>query len=342
MALGTMNDQFKVLVVDDDANGSDESPNIDTALVHAGYTYSHINIDTNAAPTYNDLKDYDMVIWTTANDGVNLNLWDISYTAGNGPGAVKFNAALTQYLDSGKVVWIDGLDFIYDIYGSAPDDFNPGDFVYDVMGLDNYVAQSKADDSVYVGLPMLLKTASNTIINQDTIQFKYSTLWYADAFDITSNAVALYKMGPADYDFAGKISALYIENLIVSTIRVGLLGYGNNAIVQAPIDQVVGDMVAAAENGTFVKTSGINNSKAELNVRVYPNPTQGNITFTLPVAQNVTLSVFDITGKVIINKNVASSNGSYVLNLNEVQSGMYFYQVTVNNSTTTGKFSVVR
>jgi len=341
MTFGIANAQYSVLLVDDDANGSDESAVIDTALAHSGYSYSVLNIDTNAAPSYDDLKAYDMVIWTTANDGVSLNLWDVTDTAGNGPGSIKFNEGLMQYVDSGNVLWIDGLDFIYDIYGGAPDDFNAGDFVYDVMGLDNYVAQSKADDSVYVGLPMMLKASTNTIISLDTIQWQYSSLWYADAYDIVPGAVSLYNMGPADYDFAGKSSFLYFQNVITSTVRLGKIGDGSS-FQQDNLDIIIGGMVAAAENGTFVKTSGLQDVTTNLNVNVYPNPTKGNITFTLPVAQNVSLKVFDITGKVIINKTIASSNGSYILNLNGVQSGMYFYQVTVNNASKTGKFSVVK
>ncbi len=345
MTFGIANAQYKVLVVDDDVNGSsDESFRIDTALAHANYQYSHINIDTNAAPSYNDLKDYDMVIWTTANDGVNLNLWDISDTAGVGPGAIKFNAALTQFVDSGNVVWIDGLDFIYDIYGSAPDDFNAGDFCYDVLGIDNYVAQSHGDDtlSTFNGLEVALKASTNTITSVDSIKWKYSSVWWADAFDVTSSSTVLYEMGPSNYDFAGKTSMLYNQNIITSSLRIGALGDGSN-YDQSIIDALVKDIVDAAVAGTFVKTGiGINEVSINTTFKAYPNPASSLITFEMPIAKSASLVIYDITGKVIFNQNINATSGIYNLDLSSFNSGMYIYNIISGNSSSTGKFSVVK
>ena len=344
MTFGLVNAQYKVLLVDDDANGSDESFRIDTALAHSGYTYSFINIDTNATPSYDDLKDYDMVIWTTSNDGVNLNLWDVSDTAGIGAGAVKFNSALMQYVDSGNVVWVDGLDFIYDIYGSAPDDFNVGDFCYDVMGIDNYVAQSHGDDTLgsYNGLEVALKASTNTITTLDSMKWKYSSVWWADAFDATSTSTVLYEMGPADYDFAGKASMLYNQNVITSSLRIGALGDGAN-YDQAEIDLLVKDMVDAAVAGTFVKTGiGMEENYNNASFVSYPNPASSMITFEMPATKTASLVIYDITGKVIFNQNINATSGIYNLDLSSYQSGMYIYNILSGNESSTGKFSVVK
>ncbi len=344
MAFSLVNAQYSVLVVDDDANGSDESFRIDTALANSGYTYSFINIDTNAAPTYDDLKDYDMVIWTTSNDGENIHLWDVSDTTANGIGAIKFNAALTQYVDSGNVLWIDGLDYMYDIYGGAPYDFNAGDFCYDVMGIDNYAVQSKIGDTVYTGLPVAVKVAGNTINSLDSIKWKFSTVWYADGFDITTQATALYEMGPADYDYAGYTSAFYRENIITSSLRIGALGDANGNYIQADIDLLVKDMVDAANAGTFARIGmGVENTLANnVNVQVYPNPARDMITFAITASQNAILSVYDITGKVVFSQSVDATNGNYNLDLSNYNSGMYFYNLTLDNNSVTGKFSVVK
>ncbi len=344
MAFSYVNAQYSVLLVDDDANGADESSRIDTALAHSGYTYSFINIDTNATPSYADLKDYDMVIWTTANDGADLHLWDVSDTAANGAGAIKFNAALQQYVDSGKVVWVDGIDFMYDIYKKTPTTFAAGDFVYDVMGIQTYVAQSHKDDSLgsFTGLPMDLKAATNTITTLDTIRWKWSSLWYGDAFDVTPATTVLYEMGPATYDFAGKASMFYLYNVITSSMRIGSIGDTHN-YVQGDLDILVKEMVDAAAAGTFVNpTIGIDEAKNTISkVTVYPNPATNRVTFAIP-AQNAIVAVYDITGKVIFNQSVEVNGGLFNLDISNLNSGMYFYNVTVDNSSVTGKFSVVK
>ncbi|MCK5788980.1 MAG: hypothetical protein KAH32_08270, partial [Chlamydiia bacterium] len=235
----TANSQsFKVLLVDDDANGIDESSTIDSALAHSGYTYSTLNLGSNP-PTYNDLKDYDMIIWTTANDGLDLNLWNSS--------SIEFSAGLSQYLDSNGVVWIDGMDFIYDKYGSAPDVFSRGDFVFDKLGISKYVGQSFQDDGS-VGLSIVYRTNTNSINYIDSIKWKWSSLQKADAFEITPFASSLYVMGPSSYVFAGKSIALYKDNIITSTLRIGSIGDAS-VIVQDDIDSLVISMIRAVKNG---------------------------------------------------------------------------------------------
>ncbi len=340
MMFSYVNAQYSVLLVDDDHNGSRESAAIDTALAHSGYTYSTFLIDS-VAPTYADLAAYDMVIWTTANDGADLYLWDVSDSSD-----FKFNAALLQYLDSNKVVWLDGLDFMYDLYKVTPTTFATGDFVYDVMGIETYVAQSHKDDTLgsYAGLPMALRTSNNTITTLDTIEWKWSALWYGDAFDITPAATALYEMGPANYDFAGKINALYKENMVVSSLRIGSMGDANGNYVQTGLDLLVKEMVVAAEAGTFTKSSvGVAAATQNMDaVRAYPNPASNMITFTFPNSQNVTINVFDLSGKQIRNEMIDGSTGSFNMNISELSSGIYFYQITVNNTVVTRKFSIVK
>jgi len=333
---------YSVLLVDDNAKSSTESATISTALTNAGFPNATYMIDS-VAPSFDDLKAYDMVIWYTANDGVNLYLWDETDTVSG----VKFNSALQQFIDSAGVVWVDGLDFLYDIYGSAPKDFAAGDFVYDVMGIEKYVAQSHADDSLasYVGCPMMLQTSNNTFNTLDTIQWKWSSIWYADALDITSEATALYEMGPADYDFAGKVSALYRYNVITSSIRMASIGDGS-ALDQDDLDLLIGSMVTAAENGSFPAPPpvGIKNY-IEINssVNIYPNPATDYVTISFTAINKLAdIKVYDITGKQLINKTVDANVGSYRMNLSELNRGIYFVQVAIGNTTTTKKLSLVK
>ncbi len=246
---------FNVLLVDDDGYGSDESSTIATAISNSGAVLSTYNIGSGTAPIYDTLSKYDLVIWTTGNDGTNLYLWDVSDTASNGDGAIKYNAALTQYLDSNGTVWIDGLDYLYDVYGPAPRNFTAGDFAYDQMGINKYAAQSKSNDGG-TGVSMAIKVAGNTTMTLDTIKWKYSTIWYADGLDLTAAATPLYVMGPSTYPLAGKKIMHYYGNNIISTLRVAKLGNGGS-FVQADVDQLVDDVINMVKTGLTPKTGDI-------------------------------------------------------------------------------------
>ena len=301
---------FKVLIVDDDANGIDESSKIISAVNNSGHPYSSFNI-SSSFPIFDTLIKYDMVIWTTANDGVNLYLWDVSDTAANGIGAVKFNAPLMQYLDSNGIVWVDGVDYMYDIYGAAPDTFSMGDFVFDVMGISVYVAQSHIDEPA--GLPMAIKSSTNTITNLDTIQWKWSTLWNGDAFDMTPDAVGLYEMGPSSYAFAGKTNALYRGNVISSSLRIASLGDANGNYVQPDLDLLINDMIDAAIIGTFVPipAPGSDTIAPMVNSADLFNGTTIVIAYS-EVVDNSSQNVSNYTGLGTINSAVLNASGDTV------------------------------
>ena len=64
----------------------------------------------------------------------------------------------------------------------------------------------------------------------------------------------------------------------------------------------------------------INNNK----VLIYPNPVE-SIT-TIEGAGNTTLSIYDMAGKVILTKNVASDSEEF--NLSKLPEGVYYTQIT--------------
>ncbi len=335
------NAQYTVLLVNDalGASGSEEYLNIATAITNSGYEYETLNIDTNEGPSFDVLSAYDMVIWTTANNGVALNLWDTT-------AYVQYNEAIRDYIDSDGVLWVDGLDYMYDIYGSASDTFEEGDFVYDVMGISIYSAQSHADDSLgsYDGLEIAYPTANATFLTMESIQWKWSSVWYADAFEKTDDANALFEMGPEGYDFAGRLSGLYKENVISTSLRIGSLGNGSE-LVQASIDQLVLEMIDAAVDGVFDPevTIGINTPAfSENDINAYPNPASDNITITFPSSNDGSLSIYDMTGKVIFTTNIEANTTSYNMNLSEFKTGIYFYELTIDNTTVSRKLSVIK
>ena len=334
-AFSFANAQFSVLLVDDDQNTLESDP-IVTALTNWGGTFDIDTTSSTGIPDYTELSAYDMVIWYTGNDGLDLRLWDLSDTTGIGSGAVKFNAGLTEFVANDGILWIDGLDFIYDLYGSAPDDFAAGDFLYDQLGITQYLAQSHADDGTYSdGVEQMDKAASNSLTTVDPITWSYSTLWYADGLAIVDDATALYQMGPAAYDLAGQITAFYRNNIIVSSLRIGKID------PQTDLDQLVSEMLTAAENGTFVASSSVNEISAS-NINIYPNPAVNSAIINLSEINNASkLSVFDMTGRMIYSQNI-NGQKQVTLNTTDFASGIYNIIISDGKNAETTKFSVVK
>lgn len=188
-----------LLVHDNDAQAS-ITDSVRHFIDAAGYNYTDYDAVTNGAPSGEALTPYELVIWTTGKDG-STNFWN-----GELP-----NDGIKSYLDNGGMLWLEGVDFMYDAFGAAPDTFDVGDFAYDYLGVEKYVAQAHYDDSVYDGVPMMVLEEYNGICTTDTVRWRWSTMWGADAVVPTANAKSIYNMGPADYDFANKSCIVYNE-----------------------------------------------------------------------------------------------------------------------------------
>ena len=68
----------------------------------------------------------------------------------------------------------------------------------------------------------------------------------------------------------------------------------------------------------------------------FPNPfnSQSKIRFNSPEAGIATLKIYDILGNIVysdISRSVSSGQNEFVINSNDLVSGVYFYNVTVNN-----------
>ncbi len=79
----------------------------------------------------------------------------------------------------------------------------------------------------------------------------------------------------------------------------------------------------------------------------YPNPFNPAtlIKFTLPEAQNVTLEVFDITGRTIatlVNGKVQRGNNSISFNASNLSSGIYFYKLTTRTFTESKRMILIK
>ncbi len=100
--------------------------------------------------------------------------------------------------------------------------------------------------------------------------------------------------------------------------------------------------------GTLSPTLGINEYSAHglSLLGAYPNPAKDatNITYRLDEASEVSVNVFDLSGRVIYNSTEQVNAGSHsiTISLEDVAAGNYYYTVKSSDSQLTSKFSVVR
>lgn len=336
-------EDYEVLLVNDNANGSDRYLVLEDALINNGYNYMIYNTAlTNDYPEEDLLNVFDAVVWYTGNDGVNLNLWDTSDTLD-----YKFNAPLINYLDNGGIVWLSGLDFFYDVYGAAPfpagsEEFQAGQFVYDYMGVKKYVAQTYADDG-NTGVPQLDVVPDNGICEYSPILWAFATLWYADALAITDNAQGVYRMGPNDYVYNPFYAGVYNEHdnsrLLTFTVEMARLDNQDNT------GYLVSEILESFR--TMVGTE--NETPLVQDFSVYPNPTKSNVqlAFELEEATVVSVNLFSMTtGELILTEklDLAAGQQTYEMNLNgsHIPAGTYFVTLQSNNKVSTKKLVLMK
>jgi len=92
--------------------------------------------------------------------------------------------------------------------------------------------------------------------------------------------------------------------------------------------------------------TGINElSKSSDAFNLYPNPNNGNMTLDYKLAENETgvISIYDITGKLILSYPFNSSGTSIKIENAQLNAGAYFYQVKVNDrKVKMGKLIIVK
>ncbi len=326
--------KISLLFVDDD-NYSNHEGYLYDALNHLGVQYDVFDCgalnggDTvEFIPDYQTLEPYDMVLWFTGNDGVGLALWN---------GADTVNSELKDYLDNGGRLWMSGNDFLYDLYGGAPDTFQVGDFVYDYFGISSYDAQSKVDDGG-TGVPMLLRDPNCGISTLDTIDWRYSGLWYVDAVTPLPNATPIFRMGPASYALADMPAAVYYNTTTFMTVTF----YFNMRQIETSdyyrkLEKLMADMLAWIQQTSPIVGIEKPEEPAELPRRFavhpnYPNPFNPTTTiaYELPRSGRVEVSIYNILGQkvaTLVKGNQKAGRYKLQVDASRWASGVYFFRV---------------
>jgi len=304
VTISNQGSDFEILLVNDNANGVDRYKELDTTLTNLNYAYDiYHTMQTGTYPDLITLSFYDVVIWYTGNDGVNLKLWDVS-----NPADYKFNAPLVSYLDVGGVVWLQGLDFFYDVLGNAPDTLQPGQFIYDYMGVKTYAAQSYADDG-NIGVGQLNIEAGNPdpICSFSPVQFAFATMWYADAMEMVPTATGVYRMGPPGYVLDTYLAGIYnVHNYAkVLTFSWETARMDTEAHTDILFSQILTYFEGITGGGILVEDITVSSQGGSTSISENNGTLQMNVTVQPDFATNqmVYWSVENQTGAASINQN---------------------------------------
>lgn len=339
-------DGFGVLLVNDNANGIDRYKVLSTTLTDLAVNFDIYNTyETKESPNLTLLNDYDLVIWYTGNDGANLYLWDTTDKAD-----YKFNPALISYINNKGNVWLQGLDFMYDVYGGGSDAnvYVPGQFVYDYMGISKYAVQSHVDDgdagASGPGVAQMDVVAGNGASAFTPITWVYTALYFADGFEITNAAQGMYKLGPVGYVLDAYYSSLYVQQADKGIVMT----WSNETAridTQEHTDAIFDEVLAFFEANSDVSTGfeDIHTDFAQVEA-AFPNPARENsdLAFTLIKSADVQFNMVDMTGRSVYTEDYAKlKTGRHIIHINKANlnllGGIYMYSLTVDNQRYTGK-----
>ena len=280
----SMQGQISILFVDDSDDTFMNSENLQMAFVDAGVAFTLFDAQgMEQGPDLATMSQYDLVVWHTSSQGVDLYVWN---------GLDEINGQLTSYLDGGGKLWLIGNDFFYDLDLSTPHSFMAGDFAYDYLGIESFDIETYNDDG-NTGVPQVDPAAGQPIPGLMTLDWQFSTLWYADGVTPRAETQAIYEMGDASYTFAGTAAATLYDN---GTFQV-LTYYFDLALASSAtlMSENVAAVVAYFES-TLVSTGEPAWSES---LQVSPNPAADQLTvdFTLDAPATTNVWITDLFGR---------------------------------------------
>ncbi|MEI6060231.1 MAG: T9SS type A sorting domain-containing protein [Bacteroidota bacterium] len=326
--------QYVALFVNDNGLFKANTDTVLSALAAAGIPIDVFNArDSLRSPTAVEMHPYALVIWYCSTDGVKNYLWE---------GNDSDNAELTLYLEGGGKLLLMGADFLYDRYGSAPDIFHPGDFVYDYLGISTYNAQSYGDDGG-LGVPELdpVNLPSMTL-ELDTIHWIYSTAWWIDGCTPAGSAATVYNMGPGTYPLNGLSSAIYNHYEAYSGQKE-LSFFFDPALMDSFENRV--HLFSWSYDSFFILPSGVEElPTSEVTLITGQNPAKDHLQYKIPeglAGAKIFTGITDMTGRKFLS-HFSENYGVFNLDISALSPGIYVLSVTDGTKRYCQKFVVNR
>ena len=321
----------KILLVNDNDNiiyNTDTFKSDLSNTIYNNYHYWSIP-DSAIAPTAAFMDTFDLVIWYASTDGVGLQIWNGTLTAGN-PDVVA-------YANTGKPLWIIGLDILYQKYAEGTT-FSSGEFPKDIMGLTSYDVQSYIDDGS-TGCPQVDRISTASSLFPDSLKWEYSTLWYVDGCTPDATTLSLYEMGPASYTLNGRKCMFHNKQAGISVM--------STFFDPALIDSFTTKSNFLQNGITYLLggSTAVKNVASRNPGRLYPNPDTSTVTLNLGSENegDLTVEVYNAIGsRVLVQQSKLAVGENFVtIGVNALNNGLYLVKAIdqFGNSLYTGKLN---
>ncbi len=139
------------------------------------------------------------------------------------------------------------------------------------------------------------------------------------------------------------VATTTLSGATITAAPAGMTYQWNNCTTSQPIAGATNATYTATANGSYsvevtnpagcsstsacvnITTLGLEETKADLNVTLYPNPTKGKVTLSMSSNDHVNVTVYNALGKVV--STISNAQNGTVIDLSTAQAGVYMIQV---------------
>ena len=98
-----------------------------------------------------------------------------------------------------------------------------------------------------------------------------------------------------------------------------------------------------SESGPInIITVVIDEINAAKNIHIYPNPNNGNFTLSYHLEAKTMFRITDISGRTIKNIPINENNATQIIEAGDLQNGIYYWDMPINQSIAKGKIVIIR
>ncbi|MBK9193543.1 MAG: T9SS type A sorting domain-containing protein [Flavobacteriales bacterium] len=102
------------------------------------------------------------------------------------------------------------------------------------------------------------------------------------------------------------------------------------------------DFVCESSNTMVNDAVGVSEAANTVGVELYPNPTNGNVNLAFNTAESkVNVDVYNVLGERIMSRTM-NSNGVQTIDMSGMNNGLYYFNITVGDNSTTRKVTLNR
>ena len=131
-----------------------------------------------------------------------------------------------------------------------------------------------------------------------------------------------YKVERINYADNGSVEEFQVTETKFDDADLPAEGIDRSYSVKAVYDECESEYALAADGQAFVRLTNLGINEADNALRIYPNPTNGQVTIETMASQ---VAVYNIVGQLIESKSV--ENGTVTFNLGQFSDGVYFIKV---------------